>query len=73
MYTRVSLGSDKPFECTCTGGGPTVGEISRIDVVDGYRVEKVAIEKVDKKKLWSFTSTDETKALFDPKPHLCLS
>ena len=27
MHTRVSVGSDKPFECTCTDGGPTVDEI----------------------------------------------
>ena len=27
VHTRVSCGSDKPFECTCTDGGLTVGEI----------------------------------------------
>ena len=27
LHTRVSVGSDKPFECLCTDGGPTVDEI----------------------------------------------
>ena len=41
--------------------------------MDGYRVGEVAKEKVDENKLWSFTSNDKTKTLFDQKPHLCLS